>query len=210
MNATATIAQVLGSIATLILAAAAIPTLNAFFFGPRLTLNPVKERDACTTQTRPDGIVTKAYYLHTLVQKKWLGLQASQVTVFLTRLARRNAAGDFLESAVPVHIPFVWSFPQFYSIVTNISNTQQADLGHLTQNTDAFEFELAFVPNNFDPRIRAGETVRITLQARSTNSFNAPRLNLELHWDGQWIDNNEHEMAKHLTMKPLKDFEQRS
>jgi hypothetical protein len=173
------------------------------FFHPNLTLRLVNSEGVLTEQrlspiTQP--IPVRFYHLQVSNTKRVS--PANDVQVFLTRVERRGPDREFRVQwdGGSSGIPMRWRDQEFYPLQRKIGPSIECDLCCVQENGPA-RILLLFTPYNLDGVLSPGQEVRLSLQARSTESrSDSPVVRVEIAWDGLW-ESGDNEMKKHFVVK---------
>jgi len=168
--------------------------------GPKLhvgLLNPDGERTSWT-----GNIPTRFYHLRVSNGRRWAPARNARVVV--TKLAR--AAADQTFAVLPLSGPLqlTWQFPKTSPQYSVVGPDHTCDLGYIRPDRD-FTLSPYVTPNNFQGVVRAGDRMRVEIQAVADNAESEP-LFLEIAWDGTWNDDTT-EMRRHLVVKSVRSID---
>ncbi len=172
--------------------------LKALFASPKLLISLFSSEGEPTTLS--DG--SKARYYHVVVKNERSWAEAKNVIVYIYSLERLGPDGEWQQAMYSGQVPLMWQFGEFDYGLPNIGKERLCDLGRVLEGLN-FELRTKFVPNNFNPCVKANQSMRVYIQAVADNG-KSNNLVLQISWDGVWVQ-GESEMRKHLIIKEVQE-----
>lgn len=127
---------------------------------------------------------------------------AKNVRILLTRIFKKGPDDSWQEIIFSGPVQVMWRWPQFRPIFATVGPDEIATFGLLYSNSNAFQLQLYWVPNNLKDTIPSNQLTRLVFQAVS-DTAESNELTVEVAWDGAWVSGSA-EMKKHLVVKELK------
>jgi len=96
----------------------------------------------------------------------------------------------------------LWQWHRNRPLYGTIGPDDASTFGCLSENSDAFELQLYWIPNNLNPRIHSDDPTRLEFKAVS-DTAESKTITVEVAWDGKWAEGRA-EMPNHLVVKEIR------
>jgi hypothetical protein len=162
---------------------------------PRLNVNLYEPSLTETTS----GI--KGWYYIIRVSNDRPSSPAKNVRVLLKKVYKKGPDGSWQEQVFSGPTQVMWSFPQFKPLYATVGPDELSTFGCLLENSNSFELQLYWYPNNLKNKIFPNEPTRLLFKAVS-DTAESNSLICEIAWDGIWVEGRA-EMKNHLVVSGL-------
>ncbi|MGA2796482.1 MAG: hypothetical protein ABSE63_02775 [Thermoguttaceae bacterium] len=153
----------------------------------------------------PKGFVhgdTIFYHVKIINKRPWV--TAKNVQVQCTAIAKKRPDGSFSQEQMLYPLPLIWAPAEFTGLESTFASEKLCDLGRVRNKSDEFSLAARYWwTQNYPGTVKADGAMRIRLYVQSHNFKSKKPFDIEISWDGTWLDNLE-EMAKHLIIKEVK------
>lgn len=142
------------------------------------------------------------YYQIKIINKRpWV--TAKNVQVQCTAIAKKRPDGSFSQEQMLYPIPLNWAPAEFTGLESTFASENLCGLGRVSDGGGNFSLAARWWwTQNYPGTINGNDAMRVRLNIRSYNFQSKKPFDIEISWDGVWLDNLE-EMAKHLIIKEV-------
>ena len=176
-----------------------IPVIRQRLLGPRLSVKLVGDLGVRTKRLQ-DGIEIPMYMYHLRVSNargKWA--PAENVKVLVKSLSK-GADPHFYTMRITGDIPLAWEHTEKTPESRKIGKDHICDLGYL--EPPGFRLKTYFDPNDFENRLKGGETMLVEIQAVADSGAASKSLWLKIYWTGVWPDDSG-DIRKHVFVNEI-------
>lgn len=160
-------------------------------------------REPDSNEIRRFRVPTIYYYLQVLNIYPWKPIE--QCEVHLAEIWRRGANGEFSRAeSFAVPFPLTWAPAISGQRDVTLKTRKLVDFVRVNFPMQCLEpvFVGNEVPNNFDGRIRPGDTYRYYVEVSGKGYTSDDRWGFEFVFDGEWF-NNVTELQRRIRLTPL-------
>jgi hypothetical protein len=127
---------------------------------------------------------------------------AQNVRLLLTKVYKIGPDGLWQEQNFSGPTQVVWRWRDITPPYATIGPKQLSTFGCLRENSDFFELQLYWYPNNLKRAIPPNEPTRLEFKAVS-DTAESKATTIEVAWDGRWVEGVT-EMQNHCVVKEVK------
>jgi len=143
----------------------------------------------------------KAWYYLLRISNDRQSAPASNVRVHLEQVYKKGPEGSWQKQHFSGPAQVTWRWHTIRPLYAKIGPEDAATFGCLSKESDAFDLQLYWYPNNLSRRVLPDDLTRLEFKAVS-DTAESRTIIVQVAWDGEWAEGRA-EMPNHLVVQEI-------